>query len=39
MRLVTYRERAATRAGVQTDDGVIDAAAVLGDRADRRPAS
>jgi 2-keto-4-pentenoate hydratase/2-oxohepta-3-ene-1,7-dioic acid hydratase in catechol pathway len=30
MRLVTYRKRAEARAGVQTDEGVLDAAELLG---------
>ena len=32
MRLVTYRGEAGERAGVDTDDGVFDAAALLGDQ-------
>jgi 2-keto-4-pentenoate hydratase/2-oxohepta-3-ene-1,7-dioic acid hydratase in catechol pathway len=32
MRLVTYREEAGERAGVETGDGVIDAAALLGEQ-------
>ena len=32
MRLVTFRGEAGERAGVDTDDGVFDAAALLGDQ-------